>query len=95
MADQELLDFLCRFGPIDVLVANAGSAAPGLFLDMPTATFQEQMNLNYMGTVRSIKVELFQPCEPYVLTTVTPRMILFDCSIRLWSLQWCSSGVAT
>lgn len=49
-----------NFGPVDVLVANAGSAAPGLFLEMPVSTFESQADLNYLGTVRSIKAVLPQ-----------------------------------
>ncbi|KAL1499931.1 hypothetical protein AB1Y20_012613 [Prymnesium parvum] len=48
------------FGAVDVLVANAGAAAPGLFLEMPLSTFEAQMELNYMGTVRSVKAVLPQ-----------------------------------
>lgn len=48
------------FGPVDVLVANAGAAAPGLFLEMPLSIFEQQMDLNYLGTVRSIKAVLPQ-----------------------------------
>ena len=51
------------FGPADVLVANAGTAAPGLFLDMPVSTFESQMDLNYLGTVRSIKAVLPEMVE--------------------------------
>ena len=40
-----------RFGPVEVLVCNAGSAAPGLFAQMPVETFEKQMNVNYIGTV--------------------------------------------
>ena len=40
-----------RFGPVEVLVCNAGSAAPGLFAQMPVETFERQMNVNYIGTV--------------------------------------------
>jgi len=51
------------FGPVDALVANAGAAAPGLILEMPVSTFEQQMDLNYMGTVRSIKAVLPQMVE--------------------------------
>ena len=47
-----------RFGPVEVLVCNAGSAAPGLFAQMPVETFERQMNVNYIGTV-SFLVFLF------------------------------------
>uniref|UniRef100_A0A7S0IX00 Ketoreductase domain-containing protein n=1 Tax=Calcidiscus leptoporus TaxID=127549 RepID=A0A7S0IX00_9EUKA len=42
-------------GSIDVLICNAGSATPGLFLDMPVETFAKQMDVNYLGTLRCIK----------------------------------------
>jgi len=44
-----------EFGPVDALICNAGSAAPGLFLEMPVETFATQMDVNYLGTVRTIK----------------------------------------
>lgn len=44
-----------EFGAPDALIANAGAAAPGLFLEMPVSTFESQIDLNYLGTVRSIK----------------------------------------
>jgi len=50
-----LADASAEYGPPDVLVCNAGSAAPGLFLEMPIETFGKQMDVNYLGTVRCIK----------------------------------------
>ena len=52
-----------KYGPIDVLVANAGTAAPGLFLEMPTSTYQQQMDLNYMGTLKSLKAVIPEMVE--------------------------------
>ena len=42
-------------GPIDYLFCSAGIAQPGLFIDTPTEVFEQQMNLNYLGTVKTIK----------------------------------------
>mmetsp|Transcript_66421 Transcript_66421/g.110441 ORF Transcript_66421/g.110441 Transcript_66421/m.110441 type:complete len:332 (-) Transcript_66421:550-1545(-) len=44
-----------EFGPIDSLICNAGSATPGLFLELPIKTFEQQMDVNYLGTLRTIK----------------------------------------
>lgn len=43
------------FGPPDVLIACAGSAAPGLFLGTDVEEYARAMEINYVGTVRSIK----------------------------------------
>jgi len=43
------------FGDVDVLVARAGAADPGLFLHTDADNFARAMELNYVGTVRSIK----------------------------------------
>mmetsp|Transcript_19990 Transcript_19990/g.50849 ORF Transcript_19990/g.50849 Transcript_19990/m.50849 type:complete len:352 (-) Transcript_19990:496-1551(-) len=43
------------FGDVDVLVACAGAADPGLFLHTSADDFGRAMDLNYVGTVRSIK----------------------------------------
>ena len=53
-----------RFGPVEVLVCNAGSAAPGLFAQMPVETFERQMNVNYIGTVSFLVFLCFPRC-PY------------------------------
>jgi len=43
------------FGEVDVLVACAGSANPGLFLHQSADDYARAMDLNYVGTVRTIK----------------------------------------
>ncbi len=50
------------FGPCDALIACAGSANPGLFLEQPASEFARAVELNYMGTVHSIKAVI----EPMV-----------------------------
>jgi len=46
---------IAQFGPVDVLVANAGAAVPGHFEDLPLDVFREQMELNYFGTLHPIR----------------------------------------
>lgn len=41
---------------IDFLFCCAGVAKPGLFLETPTEIFEQQIQLNYMGIVKSLKV---------------------------------------
>ena len=42
-------------GPVDVLMTSAGVAEPGYFADLPTATFQRAMAVNYFGTLYALK----------------------------------------
>ena len=44
-----------EIGAVDVLIANAGTAVPGKFLDTKTSDFESQMRLNYLGTVYTVK----------------------------------------
>jgi NAD(P)-dependent dehydrogenase (short-subunit alcohol dehydrogenase family) len=43
---------------VDVLIAAAGAAEPGYFLEQPAALFERQMRLNYLGTVHAIQAVL-------------------------------------
>ena len=45
-------------GPIEILICNAGFSIPGNFLDQPMGNFERQMDVNYMGTVRTVKCAL-------------------------------------
>eukprot|EP00798_Chlamydomonas_sp_ICE-L_P000881 gene881-5711_t len=42
-------------GPVDILVSNAGAAAPGYFHELEAEVFERTMALNYMGSVNIIK----------------------------------------
>ena len=44
-----------QFGPVDVLVTNAGGARPGHFEELSSSVFSEQMALNYFGTLIPIR----------------------------------------
>ena len=45
-------------GPCDVLVAAAGRAEPGYFLELQADTFRDQMRLNYFGTLHAVRAVL-------------------------------------
>lgn len=45
-------------GPIEILVCNAGFSIPGNFIDQPISDYERQMDVNYMGTVRTVKCAL-------------------------------------
>lgn len=47
-----------RSGPCDVLVACAGTALPGRFLEVPVEEFESQMRLNYLGAVHAARAVL-------------------------------------
>lgn len=42
-------------GPVDVLVTAAGVARPGYFEDVPVATFERTLAVNYLGTLYLLK----------------------------------------
>ena len=44
-----------QLGPVDVLVTCAGAAYPGHFEDLPASAFDEQMALDYFGTLHAIR----------------------------------------
>lgn len=45
-------------GPIDVLVHCAGTALPGRFLEVAEQEFADQMRLNHLGTVNTLRAVL-------------------------------------
>lgn len=45
-------------GPCDILVAAAGRAEPGYFLDLEADVFARQMELNYLGVLRAVRAVL-------------------------------------
>lgn len=56
---NEVMDeVIHRYGKIDILINNAGYAIFEKMLDAPMSDYEEQMNVNYMGTVRCIKAVL-------------------------------------
>lgn len=46
---------IAQLGPVDVLVTNAGGARPGHFEELPAEVFEEQMALNYFGTLHPVR----------------------------------------
>ncbi|AQA25731.1 NADH(P)-binding family protein [Rhodococcus sp. MTM3W5.2] len=58
-AMQRAVDQLeARSGPCDALVACAGTALPGRFLEVPIDEFESQMRLNYLGAVHAARAVL-------------------------------------
>ena len=55
MFEQALGLLVAQFGPVDVLVTNAGGARPGHFEELPASVFVEQMELNYFGPLHPIR----------------------------------------
>ncbi|HEY8216980.1 MAG TPA: SDR family oxidoreductase [Acidimicrobiia bacterium] len=49
---------VAQFGPVDVLVTSAGAARPGHFEELSPEVFEQQMRLNYFGTLQSIQAVL-------------------------------------
>ena len=45
-------------GPVEVLFCNAGLSIPGNFIDQPIEEYQKLIDVNYMGTLRTIKCAL-------------------------------------
>ncbi|OOG68198.1 translocation protein [Sinorhizobium sp. A49] len=43
------------FGPCDILVTSAGVVEPGRFEELPSASFQRQMDTNFSGTVHAVR----------------------------------------
>jgi 3-dehydrosphinganine reductase len=46
---------VAQFGPVDVLVTCAGEARPGHFEQLPMQVFQDQMAVNYFGTLHAVR----------------------------------------
>ena len=46
---------IAQFGPVDVLVTCAGAARPGHFERLASSIFEEQMALDYFGTLHAIR----------------------------------------
>ena len=65
---------------VDFLFCCAGVAKPGMFLDTPTKNFDDQMQLNYMGIVKSLKVFV-----PEIINSSHPnkRVILVSSAMGL------------
>mmetsp|Transcript_8562 Transcript_8562/g.24574 ORF Transcript_8562/g.24574 Transcript_8562/m.24574 type:complete len:349 (+) Transcript_8562:119-1165(+) len=43
-------------GPISILICNAGFSKPGYFVEQPIEEFERVMQVNYFGTVHTVKV---------------------------------------
>lgn len=59
-----------KYGKIDVVLNNAGYGQFEPLVDMPMSSFEEMMDVNYMGTVRVTKAVL-----PYMLEAGTGQIV--------------------
>ena len=46
---------IAQFGPVDVLITSAGGARPGHFEELTIEDFEQQMALNFFGTLHPIR----------------------------------------
>ena len=53
--DAAVALLVAQFGPVDVLVTSAGEARPGHFEQLPLQVFEDQMALNYFGTLHAVR----------------------------------------
>jgi 3-dehydrosphinganine reductase len=53
--DAAIALLVAQFGPVDVLVTCAGEARPGHFEQLPLQVFEDQMALNYFGTLHAVR----------------------------------------
>lgn len=85
-------------GPIDVLVANAGLSVPGLFVDQSVEDFERQVDVNYLGVVRSIKYVLPGMLERkkglLVLTASMAAVVGFAGYTSYAPTKWAVRGLA-
>jgi len=52
---QAIRDLEQQAGPVDVLVTSAGQARPGYFLELEDEVFRRMMEVDYFGTLYSIR----------------------------------------
>jgi len=45
-----------HFGPVDVLICNAGSSKPGYFIEQPVEDFERTMRVNFFGSLHAAKI---------------------------------------
>ena len=53
--DAAVALLVAQFGPVDVLVTCAGEARPGHFEQLSPQVFEDQMALNYFGTLHAVR----------------------------------------
>lgn len=73
-------------GPIDILVCNAGLSIPGLFVEQDVDIFERQVNVNYLGTVRTIKAAI-----PAMLARAEGHIVIISSVLSVTGLAGYSS----
>lgn len=85
-------------GPIDILVCNAGLSIPGLFLEQQMSAFEQQIEVNYLGTVRTIKCVLPQMLDRrrgrILITTSVLSVLGFAGYTSYAPSKWALRGLA-
>ena len=77
-------------GPADVLVCSAGVSLTGLFVDVPLEEFEQQMAVNYLGTVHAIRAVL-----PGMLARRRGHLVLVSSTAGLVGVVGLSGYAAT
>lgn len=63
----------------DVVICSAGLAKPGYFLDTPMEVHRQEMELNYFGTLNTIKA-----CTPAMIAAANKGRILLVRCVFCW-----------
>lgn len=58
-------------GPVDILLANAGSSEPGRFVEQPPEIAERAMRLNYFGSLNAVRAVL-----PQMLSRSSGKIVL-------------------
>ncbi|KAI3426470.1 hypothetical protein D9Q98_008837 [Chlorella vulgaris] len=77
-------------GPMDVLVCNAGLSLPGLFVEQDVSAFEQQMRVNFLGSVHSAKAAL-----PGMLQRGSGRIVFVTSSLAILGFAGYSSYAAS
>jgi 3-dehydrosphinganine reductase len=75
-----------QFGPVDVLVANAGSATPGHFTELTLDVFRDQMELNYFGVLHSVRAVV-----PEMIERRSGHLVLVSSAAGVVGVYGCSA----
>jgi 3-dehydrosphinganine reductase len=68
---EAIIDAIVEAGdPPDILVNSAGIAHPGHFRELPLSSFTNQMNVNYFGTLHTVRAVL-----PYMIDQGSGRIV--------------------
>jgi len=78
LLEERLKEAVTKFGNFDIVATCAGFAKPKYFIDSSTEDFEQQIKLNYMGTVNTVKATL-----PYMLEKGAGSYIIVSSALAL------------